>query len=59
MRVLVVHNAYSSRVPSGENLSVADEVAWLRDAGVDVAVHEVSNDTVVSAGAAGKARQAA
>lgn len=59
MRVLVVHNAYSSRVPSGENLSVADEVAWLRDAGVDVSLHEVSNDTVVAAGPVGTLRQAA
>ena len=29
MRVLVVHNRYSSRVPSGENLAVDDEVRWL------------------------------
>ena len=33
MKVLVVHNRYSSRVPSGENVSVANEVGWLRDAG--------------------------
>jgi glycosyltransferase involved in cell wall biosynthesis len=59
VRVLVVHNAYSSRVPSGENLSVADEVAWLREAGVEVGLHEVSNDAVVAAGPVGKARQAA
>jgi glycosyltransferase involved in cell wall biosynthesis len=59
VRVLVVHNAYSSRVPSGENLSVADEVAWLRRAGVEVSLHEVSNDTVVAAGPVGKVRQAA
>lgn len=44
MRVLVVHNEYSSRVPSGENLCVRDEVAGLRAAGVEVVVHTVSND---------------
>jgi len=59
VRVLVVHNAYSSRVPSGENLSVADEVTWLRQAGVEVELHEVSNDTVVAAGALDKVRRAA
>ena len=48
MRVLVVHNRYSSRVPSGENLAVDDEVRWLRDAGVEVDRHEVSNDDLVS-----------
>lgn len=50
MRVLVVHNRYSSRAPSGENLAVQDEVRWLRDAGVDVHTHEVSNDDVFEAG---------
>jgi glycosyltransferase involved in cell wall biosynthesis len=59
MRVLVVHNRYSSRVPSGENLAVADEVRWLRDAGVDVTTHEVSNDDVFDATGPEKVRQAA
>lgn len=59
MRVLVVHNRYSSRVPSGENLAVHDEVGWLRDAGVDVETHEVSNDDVVGAGTVDRVRQAA
>jgi glycosyltransferase involved in cell wall biosynthesis len=58
MRVLVVHNKYSSRVPSGENLAVDDEVRWLREAGVDVHLHTVSNDDVVDAGPAAKLRQA-
>jgi glycosyltransferase involved in cell wall biosynthesis len=56
MRVLVVHNRYSSRVPSGENLAVDDEVRWLRDAGVDVVRHEVSNDDIVSPGPVARAR---
>jgi glycosyltransferase involved in cell wall biosynthesis len=58
MRVLVVHNNYSSRVPSGENLAVRDEVAWLRAAGVDVHLHEAHNDDVLGSGAAGRAKQA-
>jgi glycosyltransferase involved in cell wall biosynthesis len=44
MRILVVHNMYSSRVPSGENLSVLSEVTWLREAGLDVHLHETTND---------------
>jgi glycosyltransferase involved in cell wall biosynthesis len=56
MRVLVVHNRYSSRVPSGENLAVDDEVRWLRDAGVDVVRHEVTNDDLIAPGAAGRIR---
>jgi glycosyltransferase involved in cell wall biosynthesis len=58
MRVLIVHNYYSSRVPSGENLAVRDEVTWLREAGVDVHTHEVSNDVGVTAHGTGKFRQA-
>ena len=57
MRVLVVHNRYSSRVPSGENLAVDDEVRWLREAGVDVVRHEVSNDEMVGSGPAAQARR--
>lgn len=45
-----MHNRYSSRVPSGENLAVDDEVRWLGDAGVEVVRHEVSNDDVVAGG---------
>jgi len=56
MRVVVVHNRYSSRVPSGENLAVDDEVTWLRDAGVDVVRHEVSNDQMIAPGPLGRAR---
>jgi glycosyltransferase involved in cell wall biosynthesis len=56
MRVLVVHNRYSSRVPSGENLAVDDEVRWLREAGVDVARHETSNDDVVHPGPTARLR---
>jgi glycosyltransferase involved in cell wall biosynthesis len=56
MRVLVVHNRYSSRVPSGENLAVDDEVRWLREARVDVARHEVSNDDMVAPGALARIR---
>jgi glycosyltransferase involved in cell wall biosynthesis len=57
LRVLVVHNAYSSRIPSGENVVVRDEIAGLREAGVDVELHEVSNDELVDEGPAGRARR--
>jgi glycosyltransferase involved in cell wall biosynthesis len=59
LRVLVVHNNYSSRVPSGENLAVRDEAGWLRAAGVDVTLHEAHNDEVVGGGPAARLRQAA
>jgi glycosyltransferase involved in cell wall biosynthesis len=45
-------------VPSGENVSVDQEVRWLREAGVDVIVHEVSNDEVLGGGLATKLRAA-
>lgn len=45
-----MHNRYSSRVPSGENLAVDDEIRWLCDAGVDVVRHEVRNDDIVAPG---------
>lgn len=56
MKVLVVHNAYSSRMPSGENVSVRSEIDWLRQAGVDVDVHQVSNDDLLTGGASNKLR---
>lgn len=59
MRVLVVHNRYSSRAPSGENLAVDDEVRWLGDAGVDVVRHEVTNDEIVSPGPLARLRDGA
>jgi glycosyltransferase involved in cell wall biosynthesis len=59
MKILKVHNMYSSRVPSGENISVTSEVAWLREAGVDVRLHQVSNDELFGAGLRDKVGQAA
>jgi glycosyltransferase involved in cell wall biosynthesis len=50
MRLLVVHNRYSSRSPSGENAVVDDEIRWLGEAGVDVVSHQVSNDEMVDVG---------
>jgi glycosyltransferase involved in cell wall biosynthesis len=58
VKILVIHNMYSSRVPSGENISVANEVAWLREAGVDVRLHQVNNDEVFGAGLRDKVGQA-
>lgn len=54
-----MHNRYSSRVPSGENLAVDDEVRWLRGAGVEVVRHEVSNDDLVDPGLVAKLRSGA
>lgn len=59
MRVLVVHNRYSSATPSGENVSVGHEIDWLRAAGIDVVTHETSNDEVLSGSAVLKVRAAA
>lgn len=59
MRVLVVHNRYSSRVPSGENVAVEDEVRWLRDVGVEILVHEVTNDDLVARGRLASVRNGA
>jgi glycosyltransferase involved in cell wall biosynthesis len=56
MRVLVVHNRYSSRSPSGENAAVDDEVRWLGEAGVEVVSHQVSNDEMVDVGALDRVR---
>jgi glycosyltransferase involved in cell wall biosynthesis len=59
LRILVVHNRYSTATPSGENVSVDSEVAWLREAGHDVHVHHASNDDVLGGGVVTKARAAA
>lgn len=58
-RVLVVHNRYSAATPSGENVSVDHEVEWLRQAGVDVHLHETSNDEVLSGSVGAKVRTTA
>lgn len=58
MKVLVVHNKYSSLVPSGENASVENEARWLRQAGVDVSLHEVSNDDLIMGSLGTKAKAA-
>ncbi|MFD7534685.1 glycosyltransferase [Streptomyces sp. NPDC059819] len=46
MRVLVVHNRYSSAQPSGENNVVEQEVALLRSAGHRVEVFERRSDDI-------------
>ena len=48
MRVLVVHNRYRSHLPSGENRVVDDEVAAMREAGVDVATFFRSSDELTT-----------
>ena len=59
MKVLVVHNRYVSTVPSGENAAVDDEVAALRDAGVEVVTHLRSSDEIATLSAPGKVALAA
>lgn len=44
MRVLIVHNYYSTKLPSGENRVVEREVTMLRDAGHTVQVFGRHND---------------
>jgi len=46
MRVLVVHNRYVSRNPSGENVIVAEEVESLRNVGVDVVTYLRDSDEI-------------
>ena len=53
-RVVVVHNWYRSSTPSGENESVAEEVAGLERLGVQVELFGVSSDEELAA--TGRAR---
>ncbi|MFH8253496.1 glycosyltransferase [Streptomyces roseolus] len=55
MRVLVVHNRYSSAQPSGENRVVDEEVALLRSAGHRVGLFERRSDSIGSRPLLGKA----
>lgn len=59
MRVVVVHNYYDSRVPSGENAAVDDELMLLPQVGIDVVPFVTSSDELLaSAGARVKAAAA-
>ncbi|NML52598.1 glycosyltransferase family 4 protein [Streptomyces sp. R302] len=55
MRVLVVHNRYSSAQPSGENRVVDEEVALLRAAGHEVGLFERRSDSIGARSLLGKA----
>lgn len=48
MRVLVVHNHYQSRAPSGENLAVHRDVDLLKTAGYDVQTYYAHSDDITS-----------
>ena len=50
MKVFVVHNRYSSRVPSGENMVVDEECAQLVAAGHEVLTWFRSNDEMLNRG---------
>lgn len=55
LRVLVVHNRYSSAQPSGENRVVDEEVGLLRAAGHRVDVFERRSDDIAARSLLGKA----
>jgi len=50
MKVFVVHNRYSNRVPSGENMVVVEECAQLVAAGHEVLTWFRSNDELLNRG---------
>jgi glycosyltransferase involved in cell wall biosynthesis len=47
LRILVLHNFYRSENASGENLSVLDEIAALRERGHQVEVFSVASDEIL------------
>src|SRR5690242_1595210 len=49
MKILVAHNFYSSRTPSGENEAVLQEVKQLGLSGIDVELVGPSSDSLLSA----------
>lgn len=55
MKILVVHNRYSSRLPSGENVVVDEECTQLRQAGHEVLTWFRSNDEFARASGTTKA----
>jgi glycosyltransferase involved in cell wall biosynthesis len=55
MRVLVVHNRYRSALPSGENMVVDQEIAMLREAGVEVETYLRDSDEIEHFGLAKRA----
>lgn len=44
MKILFVHNFYSNRAPSGENVCVNDEISLLKSKGFDVEVFKIHSD---------------
>lgn len=59
MKILVLHNRYASREPSGENVVVDRECRALREAGVEVERFERSSDRIPDMGLVEKLRLAA
>ena len=58
MRVLVVHNRYRSRFPSGENRVVEQQIALLRSAGIQVETYFRSSDEIEDFGLLERAKLA-
>ena len=48
MKVVVAHNRYSSRQPSGENAVVDAELRWLAEVGIDVVPFLRSSDEIAA-----------
>jgi glycosyltransferase involved in cell wall biosynthesis len=55
MKVLIVHSAYRSSVPSGENAVVASQREWLCERGHDVVEVSANSDRLLLDGVAAKA----
>ena len=58
MKVLVCHNRYRSKFPSGENRYVEDEIALLRNAGIDIVRMTEESDSLNNGGPLHKANAA-
>lgn len=58
MRVLLIHNFYSSATPSGENQVVSAEIELLKSRGIDIEVLSRNSDDIHRAGISGVARAA-
>ena len=56
MRILIAHNFYRSRGPSGENNAVAVELDLLRQSGHDVELYRRDSDDLLASGIAGLVR---
>lgn len=59
MKVIVAHNRYRDELPSGENVTVDEDISNLQAAGVEVVPFITSSDSISAGGARVMARAAA